>query len=342
MKQTLKLYLSAFLYYSGILALKKILNNMTGKRLTVLTFHRVVPQGKESGLPTIRISTENFESLLRFVSKHYKVISLSECAEHFRTNTEFAYSSLLLTFDDGYRDVLTHALPVLRKHRFPSVIFVPTQAVEQGCGFWWDALYDLLMHATTQSINTREISDSAVHHFIEKIERIIQIRQSERKTAILELIEDLQDSNTEVRERVLTSLFKNSEQTNGNVVNWQQLQEMTASGMTIGSHTVHHEFLSSISEKEVISELRESKKNLETRLETRIESFSYPGGRYNSKTVCSVEEAGYDCAFLAETGINSLRDHRLKLKRINISDDNITTKSGKFSPALAAWWLFSK
>lgn len=342
MKQTLKLFLSGFLYYSGMLSLKKFLNDITGKRLTVLTLHRVVPQEKENGLPTIRISTENFESLLRFVGKHYKVISLSECLEHFRTKTKFARSSLLVTFDDGYRDVLTHALPVLRKYRFPSVIFVPTQAVEQGSGFWWDALYDLLTHGTAQTINTREVTDPAVRHFMEKVEDILQLRQPNRKSAILDLIESLQDSNTEVRERVLSCLFKNSHKTSETVVNWQQLQEMAASGMTIGSHTVHHEFLSSISEEEAMAELQNSREKLETQLDTRIESFSYPGGRYNSGTVRSVEEAGYDCAFVAEAGINSLQDHRFKLKRINISDDNITTPKGKFSPALTAWWLFSK
>jgi len=347
MKRNIKLLLSYLLYYTGLLSLKKFWNNFSGKRLTVLTFHRVVAQDKSNGLPTINISTENFDALMRFIQKHYKVISLSECLEHFRTKTNFAPNSLLLTFDDGYEGVLTEALPILRKYEFPSVIFIPTEVIEHGGGFWWDGLYDLLLQSGPDAPVPKLPVDPAVSSFTDRIVEIARMKSKTKKAAILDLIETLQDSNPEIRERVLASLFEQNgrqsiDSLHAGAVSWQQLREMQASGMAVGSHTVHHEFLTSISDARTESELTDSKDKLETNLDTHIESFSYPGGRYNEDTPKLVESAAYSCAFTSDAGINSLNDDRFRLKRINISDDNITTSGGIFSPAITALLLFSK
>lgn len=343
MRRHIKFLISCLFYYTGLLSLKRALNNLRGKRLTVLTFHRVVEPESRNGLPTISITTENFDALMHFIQKHYKIISLSECLEHFRNNEEFPRNSLLLTFDDGYQDVGTHALPILRKFKMPSVIFIPTQVIDSGGGFWWDRLYDSLLDSAPDTGAINQSAGQALSSFTNRIAEIAHLKPGNKESAVLDLIETLQDSQPEIRERVLAHVFEqNGRAPVASVVTWQQLQEMQASGMAVGSHTVHHEFLTSSPDEKIEAELSDSKDKLETRLDTRIDSFSYPGGRYSEKTSQLVERAAYSIAFTSDAGINSVRDDRFRLKRINISDDNLTTRGGRFSPAIAALFLFSK
>lgn len=46
----------------------------------------------------------------------------------------------VLTFDDGYAELLHHAMPVLRRLEAPATVFLPTRYVEDGAPFWWDVL----------------------------------------------------------------------------------------------------------------------------------------------------------------------------------------------------------
>jgi peptidoglycan/xylan/chitin deacetylase (PgdA/CDA1 family) len=55
----------------------------------------------------------------------YRVVGLDDVLEHYRTGAPLPAGATLITFDDGYRDVLDNALPVLRRHGYPAVLFVP-------------------------------------------------------------------------------------------------------------------------------------------------------------------------------------------------------------------------
>jgi peptidoglycan/xylan/chitin deacetylase (PgdA/CDA1 family) len=74
---------------------------------------------------------------------------------------------------------------------------------------------------------------------------------------------------------------------------WLQLQEMTADGMTIGSHTVNHVNLAKIDPKLVKNELTKSKSTIEKNLSKPVEFFSYPDGGVNSNIAYQVQQAGY-------------------------------------------------
>lgn len=109
-------------------------------------------------------------------------------------------------------------------------------------------------------------------------------------------------------------------------LDWAQIKEMRDSGLVvIGSHTLGPEPLTKIkSETAVKNEIFESKKILENKLAGRVNSFSYPEGRFNEKIRQLVVDAGYTQAVVTSPGKKFPGDDVFLLKRLRISE---TTKN---------------
>jgi peptidoglycan/xylan/chitin deacetylase (PgdA/CDA1 family) len=74
---------------------------------------------------------------------------------------------------------------------------------------------------------------------------------------------------------------------------WQELQALQAAGQSIGAHGWSHKLLTHCNERELQTELVDSRKMLEDELGVPITTMSLPGGRYNRRVLASCQEAGY-------------------------------------------------
>jgi peptidoglycan/xylan/chitin deacetylase (PgdA/CDA1 family) len=92
------------------------------RTLRVLMYHKVndlVPN------PTT-VPTAVFEEQMSLLSElRYAPVSLDSVRDHYLLGVPLPPHAVLITFDDGYRDNLENALPVLRAHGYPAVLFVP-------------------------------------------------------------------------------------------------------------------------------------------------------------------------------------------------------------------------
>jgi peptidoglycan/xylan/chitin deacetylase (PgdA/CDA1 family) len=78
---------------------------------------------------------------------------------------------------------------------------------------------------------------------------------------------------------------------------WDNLRVLLDAGMSIGSHTRTHPFLTQVSdEKQLEQEIVESRHILEHKLHIRVDDFAYPFGQFNQHTVALVKRAGYASA----------------------------------------------
>jgi len=78
---------------------------------------------------------------------------------------------------------------------------------------------------------------------------------------------------------------------------WDNLATLLDAGMTIGSHSRSHPYLTKISSPRALAdEIVESKKILEDKLGITVDQFAYPFGQYNADIVRMVKEAGYHSA----------------------------------------------
>lgn len=104
-------------------------------RRTVVAYHAVgaCPHG-DGAHECICTSPEMFAAHMGFLSRHRQVVGLRELIEG---RVGGARPAVAITFDDGYRNVLTTALPVLERHGFTATVFVPTKWI--GGTNRWDA-----------------------------------------------------------------------------------------------------------------------------------------------------------------------------------------------------------
>jgi len=117
------------------------------RTLTVVMFHRVLPPDTDAYVNSEReyaVSIDDFEHCLRHFKQHYRVVSLSQVRAAAEGGEPLPDHALLITFDDGWRDNVTYAGPLLAQHGLRAALFVNTDAVEQPDQRWWeDALVEI-------------------------------------------------------------------------------------------------------------------------------------------------------------------------------------------------------
>jgi peptidoglycan/xylan/chitin deacetylase (PgdA/CDA1 family) len=98
----------------------------------------------------------------------------------------------------------------------------------------------------------------------------------------------------------------------------QQIKEMAENGISIQSHTVNHDDLSSLPYEKQLSTLEDSKKQIENLTGKKVFCLAYPFGKYNKKTIQALQEAGYQMAFTIRPGFAYKSQGILTLSRIRV------------------------
>jgi peptidoglycan/xylan/chitin deacetylase (PgdA/CDA1 family) len=110
--------------------------------------------------------------------------------------------------------------------------------------------------------------------------------------------------------------------TNGDRVflTWRQLHALERRGIEIGSHTVTHADLTSLSDREALRELVQSRRALERRLGHPVQWLAYPFGAYDGRTERLVRRAGYVLAVTTQYGVVQPARRHLALGRLRVLD----------------------
>jgi peptidoglycan/xylan/chitin deacetylase (PgdA/CDA1 family) len=129
--------LSIALYYSGLLSLYRMKRK---RKVIFLTYHRVRPDDttdiKKGELQIL--SKGNFERHISYLSRHCNIISLGEFVGMVKSRRKFPKNSVVITFDDGYKDNFTNAYPVLKKYDAPATVFLITGRIGSSGFLTWE------------------------------------------------------------------------------------------------------------------------------------------------------------------------------------------------------------
>jgi peptidoglycan/xylan/chitin deacetylase (PgdA/CDA1 family) len=91
----------------------------------ILTYHSI---NYNKGM--LFVAPENFEKQMSYIKReNYKVISLDELVEGILNKKKFPHKTLVITFDDGYKDNFTYAYPTLNRYGFPATIFLTSNDI---------------------------------------------------------------------------------------------------------------------------------------------------------------------------------------------------------------------
>jgi len=289
----------------------------------ILTYHGVIRSVDNSYSNRNSISAEEFEQQMAYLSQRYHVMALPELVRCLQARQPLPNYTVVITFDDGFRNNYTVAAPILKKYGMPATIFLVTAYVNSPkLGLWTERVDWLLQSSTVpvlefaidgevrqlalQTTRDRIIASDRVRDYLKRLPPV------EREQAIVAL----QSKLGKVRE------IDNSLEERYAFLTWDQARELQRQQITFGSHTHSHAILSSLSAAEAHFELTESRSLIEAELGTACTLFSYPNGSardFGRRDIELLQKLGYTAAVSQLPGYNDHRTDRFALRRINIS-----------------------
>lgn len=319
LRYSIKLILASILFYSGLLSL--LLRWRLRDRAVVLLYHRVLPEAESAqsfSSKAIIVSPVAFAQHLRFLQRHFSVLDPEEFSAWLLDGREYPRPPCLITFDDGWKDNLTHARPALKAENLPAIIFLPTDYIGTGKVFWQERLSRLLFRLGQQP-TLRE------HPLIARygLSDLYTAKPSELAARAGALAQTFKYREPEIAENVIAEVSsalagQDDRADIDTYLSWEDVQAMRLDGIAFGSHTVSHRILTQIDPRAVSEELTESKRVLEQRLNTPARFLAYPNGNHDADTCNRARLAGYALAFTVVPGVVARGDDPMRLRRYNI------------------------
>ena len=220
------------------------------------------------------------ERQLRIVGLAFPVVPLEDIASGRNKNGR---ARVALTFDDGLRNNVTVAYPILRKLRLTATFFVCPGLIERGTWLW--------NHEARERL--KSLSDPALAELASAVGGPAEVE------AFVEWMKTLRlaaRQRVEEAIRAATPRFSPSREQREqfDLAGWKDLETMDPRVVTIGSHTMSHPILTSLTAEETEAETRESRVALEERLQRPVTMFCYPNGDLNDGVVDSARR--YYCS----------------------------------------------
>ncbi len=285
------------LYFSGAY---QFLRPLLGGVGAILTLHHVRPPRPDAFQPNrlLEVSPEFLDDVLRDL-RHARVDLVTLDEMHRRlVERDFRRRFICLTFDDGYRDNLRYALPILKAHDAPFALYIPTSFPDRQGELWWLILEAVIARHTRIALRMdgqdRRYDCDGTDAKYELYEHIYWwLRSLDTEEELRAVVRDLAgrygvDDAALCKDLCMT---------------WEEIGEIAADPLaTIGAHTVNHVMLQKVGDDAVRREMQQSASVIETTLGKRPTHFSYPVG---DRTSAGPREF----RIAAELGLQDRGDH---------------------------------
>jgi peptidoglycan/xylan/chitin deacetylase (PgdA/CDA1 family) len=225
---------------------------------------------------------------------------------------------IALTFDDGFRDNLTLALPVLRRYRIPATVYVPSGAPDRNMDPWPWRLDKALR------------SLSRVSFEIPGLPRHLSTRSMDEKRAAFRLLTQYIHQNIPTRRHLPEMLMSKAMASDECLIaeqflSWDELRKLDADPLiTIGGHTMTHASLCDLREDDAMGEIERGRQRLAAELDTTVAHFAYPYSSCGPREFRLAARAGFATAVTGFDGNIFLehRRHMMSLPRRGLGGSN--------------------
>jgi peptidoglycan/xylan/chitin deacetylase (PgdA/CDA1 family) len=239
------------------------------RRLLVLAWHNVNPTWC---FPAPRgAGARGLERQLAFLARRCTVVPLADGLRALDQDDPLPPLAVALTFDDGYRDQLELAAPMLARLGLPATFFLVPGLLDGAARPWWELL---------AWVFTRSVRDSAVWEG-----RTLGLRDAgERRRSLATVLEELKRRDHQARDAALDELSERCAP-DGKLeelaafLDWDGARQLARRGFTVASHSLHHAILAEESTSAQERDLALSRRRLEEELEVPVELLAYPNGK---------------------------------------------------------------
>jgi peptidoglycan/xylan/chitin deacetylase (PgdA/CDA1 family) len=287
---------------------------MNNKSIRNFLFHRVSPERDELWDP---VGVEHFEKCIKYISSHYEVITVEQLPSVKDSYGQHKYATL--SFDDGYKDNIQFALPVLDKYGVKASFYVTTECIDKNIPTWTHHMEYLFQHTQIKKLvlDFDFISDAfIVKELSSRTKRIEYARQ---------LIPYLKTLRHDQRKLVIEAIAQNYNDVKipELMMSWEDLKLLNAQGHYIGSHSVTHPLLGQLNdEQEIRAELVSSGNVIKKNLGYFPVTFAYPIGSYNAEVIRLCKESGYEIGLATKQDVyRPDRDTIFEVPRIELPNE---------------------
>jgi len=264
------------------------------------------------------VFVERFREQIKFFLNNYNIISLEDLNIALRSN-RLIKDSLVITFDDGYRNMYSVVYPILKEYGIPATVFLVTGLVGTGQWAWVDKVEYLLINTPLRELRLTGLNlDLTLGDLTQRREAIIELKGMLKSCEEEKKVETIQ----ELEGKSLVDWGQPME--NYEFLNWDEIKEMNRNKITFGAHTVNHPILSRCDFEKAKHEILDSKRTIEEKLGSEITTFCYPNGKHEDYTpqIKDFCRKHFDCAVTANHGIISAdRLDLYELCRIGVSSE---------------------
>jgi peptidoglycan/xylan/chitin deacetylase (PgdA/CDA1 family) len=273
--------------------------------VAVLNYHGLRPDDAVPGsmpFENLHVQASVFDAHCRLVRDTCDPIALDDWRDAIAGHRALPSRAALITFDDGYRSVLTVGAPILAKYGLPAVVFCCPEPMRARRLLWFDHVARRDGEAAVDSWKSRHYDEWR------------------RDCADVAPVVAGSDPNALMAPDEVATLARQG-------------------GIEIGAHTARHPILAHATPAQQIDEIASSRDELAEWAGRPVRAFAYPNGRpgvdYTAETVGAVRNAGFDFAFTMQPAFAAADQPALERSRFLIVGE---VSAGELAHRLAYAW----
>ena len=256
----------------------------------------------------ISVSRQHFEEHMQVIKKYGRVVQMREMGMNLK-RFPIGSNEIVVTLDDGYADNYHNARPILERHEIPATFFVVSGSIGSQNDFWWNDLAasilaprilpELFESTVAGTKYSWKIASEGPCHIMDYSQSTNGVPQDgitlSRSTFYYVVMQLLATVSLDERRDVLLKIADWAGQSLASELDAlpmtsEEIVSLANSPLfEIGAHTANHAMLSLLPQEKQEEEISRSKLDLESMLNQKIDSFSYPYGNYSNDTVKLVE-----------------------------------------------------
>jgi peptidoglycan/xylan/chitin deacetylase (PgdA/CDA1 family) len=305
-----------------VLGLLRLSRALTGRRLRILCYHGLMPEGLAGFRPDIFLRARDFDGRLRHLAEAgYQVMPLGVALGRLRDG-RLPRLPVAITFDDGFYSFASDALPALRRHGYPATVYLNTE----DCG-GARPVFRLLIQYLFWRTERPEADLSGVAGRARW--RVRPGTPAERQSAAREVVRwGLEHCSPEERQALAAELAARlgvdcAAVFDSRLLGLMRPEEVRAAARTPGIdvqlHTHRHRF--PLEREAAVAEIEENRRLIREITGTDPEHFCYPFGEWDVRQWPWLAGLGLRSATTCDPGLNDRRTPPFALKRLVDGDD---------------------
>jgi peptidoglycan/xylan/chitin deacetylase (PgdA/CDA1 family) len=287
-------------------------------RLLIVVYHGVAEGAPANDVPGWHlVPVDRLRKQIEHLAMRYEILPIDDAIDALARGS-MRRNSACITFDDGYANNLTLALPVLRQFSAPATIYLATGLIETERRLWTVQLEIAFRRSDVRNLDLsalglRSRPLNRLQDRVDMAHRVIRVLKgmtpAAREDALARLHSQLPDPGLDT-----SGQFR--------MMTWDEAIAMEESGLvTFGAHTVNHELVARLDDDTLEAELCGSIGTVQARLQRPSRTFAYPNGAvgdFDDRAIRILRRAGIKAAVTTIQGLNGSTTDPFRVRRVTV------------------------